>query len=124
MSAFEWTVTVLILVGMVIPFWIMVILTIVVVGRTPKGAADPGRARNYAGLMREFSAIFSKEKEVRFDGPSLIACIRDLKEYSEYRDASVLLLEEINITGSGKFDEMAKAEIKKIEAHLLELRND
>ena len=120
MSAFEWSIIGLIILGVVIPFWVMVALGVMVARRRPKQVTTtPGRAREYANLMREFEYAFKKNKERKLDGPMLVACIRDLKTYPEYKDASIRLLEGININGSGVFVDMIKTEMRTVENHLL-----
>ena len=120
MTNFEWTVIGLIIFGMVIPFWIMVGLTVMVARRKPQQpVTTPGRAREYADLMREFEYAFNKTKDRKLDGPLLVACIRDLKAYPEYKDASIRLLEGININGNGVFVDMIKTEMRTVENHLL-----
>ena len=47
-----------------------------------------------------------------------------LREYPQYRDATLLFLEEITITGSGKWDNFCETEMKTIETDLLGLNHD
>ncbi|MEM7780112.1 MAG: hypothetical protein AAF697_06970 [Pseudomonadota bacterium] len=120
MTSFEWTIIGLIIVGVVLPFWVMVALAVIVTRRKPNTViTTPGRARQYAELMREFEHAFKKTTERKLDGPTLVACIRDLKAYPEYKDASIRLLEGINVNGNGVFVDMVKTEMRAVENHLL-----
>ena len=124
-NGFEWAVIGLILFGMVIPFWVMVVLTVIVVeqGRRKEKANRATYSLEYAKLMRELSQILSDDSH-KFNGPSLIACIRDLKKFPEFRDASILFLDGLDATGKNKFDDMARTEIKNVDAYLLDLEDD
>lgn len=121
-SGLEWSVIALILFGMVIPFWLLVFITVAAF-RAIKREPSDGRADKYARLMRELSDVLSKES-YKFNGPALIACLRDLKNFPEYRDASILFLDSISVTGKSKFDEMARTEIKAVDAYLLGLKDE
>ena len=121
MTVFEWTVIGLIVIGVVVPFWIMIGLVVVVSRRRYQPVILPsGRASQYAVLMREFAHAFNNNnKDRKLDGPVLVACIRDLKTFPEYKDASIRLLEGININGNGVFVDMIKTEMRTVENHLL-----
>ena len=121
MTVFEWTVIGLIVIGVVVPFWIMIGLVVMVSRRRHQPVIlPPGRARQYAVLMREFEQAFNNHnKDRKLDGPVLVACIRDLKTFPEYKDASIRLLEGININGNGVFVDMIKTEMRTVENHLL-----
>ena len=120
MTVFEWTVIGLIVIGVVVPFWIMIGLVVMVSRRRHQPfILPPGRASQYAVLMREFEHAFNNNnKERKLDGPVLVACIRDLKTFPEYKDASIRLLEGININGNGVFVDMIKTEMRTVENHL------
>ena len=121
MTVFEWTVIGLIVIGVVVPFWIMIGLVVMVSRRRHQPfILPPGRASQYAVLMREFEHAFNNNnKDRKLDGPVLVACIRDLKTFPEYKDASIRLLEGININGNGVFVDMIKTEMRTVENHLL-----
>ena len=121
MTVFEWTVIGLIVIGVVVPFWIMIGLVVMVSRRRHQPVIlPPGRASQYAVLMREFEHAFkNNNKDRKLDGPVLVACIRDLKTFPEYKDASIRLLEGININGNGVFVDMIKTEMRTVENHLL-----
>ena len=122
MSTFEAATLVLILVGLIIPFWTMTAL-VVLGDRESKKNPTKIRSAKYASLMKEFSEVLS-EDSYKFNAPVLIACLRDLKSFPEYRDASILFLDSINVTGKNKFDDMARTEIKAVDAYLLSLKDD
>ncbi len=56
-------------------------------------------------------------------GPIWAAAVRELLEYPEYGDLSLLYLEEVSITGANKFDRVMENELKAVEASLLEKKN-
>lgn len=110
---------------MVIPFWLMVIVTIMYVeqGRKKEKSSRVSYVHDYARLVKAMNEDL-KSSDGRFNGPAMIAYLKDLREYPEYRDPTLLFLEEITITGSGKFDEICKAELSSLETYLLELKHD
>ena len=120
-SAFEWAAVGLILFGMVIPFWLMTYLTAKAISKTPD--AGPHRILRYNSVMDYLHSALKKPKEESTCGASLVATIRELKKYPESRDLTILYLEEITVTGSGKFDDLARAEIRDVETYLLGLKD-
>lgn len=127
MTGFEWTTIGLIIFGMVIPFWIMVILTGIVVEQTRRKAkkelARQSYVHEYAELCIKLSEML-KAADGTFNGPALVAYLRELKNYPEYKDMSILFLESISITGDGRFDDIARNELKATEVYLLGLNDD
>ena len=125
MTTFEWSALALITFGMVVPFWILAVLTIFIAedGRRKRRAQKATYVHDYVELMQGIAKIL-KSDDGRFNGPSLVAYLRDFKEYPQYRDATLLFLEEINVTGSSKFDDMVRNELKLIEADLLGLKDE
>ena len=125
MTTFEWSALALITFGMVVPFWILAVLTIFIAedGRRKRRAQKVTYVHDYVELMQGIAKIL-KSDDGRFNGPSLVAYLRDFKEYPQYRDATLLFLEEINVTGSSKFDDMVRNELKLIEADLLGLKDE
>ncbi|WP_221537709.1 hypothetical protein [Qipengyuania huizhouensis] len=121
-NGFEWIVLGLILFGMVIPFWLMTYLT-AKISRTSRDAG-PHRIMRYNEVMDYLHSGLKRSKIDGLSGASLVATIRELENYPEHRDVTLLYLEEITITGSGKFDELAKSEIQKLETYLLGLKDD
>ena len=64
MTVFEWTVIGLIVIGVVVPFWIMIGLVVMVSRRRHQPVIlPPGRASQYVVLMREFEHAFNKTKD-------------------------------------------------------------
>jgi hypothetical protein len=126
MTAFEWAAAGLILFGMVLPFWIMVIVTVSFVrqanAKTKQELARRSSAHDYAKLTTEFGKFVSSGQ--RFNGPGAVAYVRELKSFPEYRDTTLLLLEEFNVSGTGKFDQVFRNELKEVEIYLLGLDND
>ncbi|MEO1648876.1 MAG: hypothetical protein AAFR32_08660 [Pseudomonadota bacterium] len=128
MTGFEWTAIGLIVFGMVIPFWLMTIFSTIVLYQQQKLTKPPKRkivVHDYAKLMKAFEELLKPPvKDGNFNGPTMMVYLRELREYPQYRDTSLLFLEEISITGSKKFDDLCKAELKSIEDHLLGLENE
>lgn len=52
--------------------------------------------------------------------PVIIACIRGLRLFPEYKDTTVLLLDEIEVTGQTHFDQLLKRELTALTDYLLE----
>ncbi len=118
-NAFGWAALGLILFGMVIPFWMMSYVTTKIAVRWSVDGADESRIMRYNEVMDYLHSTLNRPKTDSQCGASLVASIRELKNFPEHRDLSVMYLEEINITGTGKFNDLAKLEIKKVESHLL-----
>ena len=122
MSGFEWAALGLIVFGMVIPFWSMLILMAFVV-RKGRAANTASNVHDYVKLMESITESFARANG-RHDGPTMMAYLRELKEYPQYREPTLLFLESLSITGSGPFDLMCKKELKDLEIFLLGLKND
>lgn len=125
MSAFEWAAVALIVFGMVIPFWLMVIITVMFVeqNRKKEKTAKVSYVHDYARLVQTMNDSF-KSSNGSFNGPAMIAYLRELRLYPQYREPTLLFLEEITITGKGKFDAVCKAELSNLETYLLDLKSD
>jgi hypothetical protein len=121
-NGFEWAVLGLILFGMVMPFWLVTYFT-VKLGSISRDAG-PHHIMRYNEVMDYLHSGLKRPKGDGLSGASLVATIRELNNYPEHRDVTLLYLEEITITGSGKFDELAKSEIQKLETYLLGLKDD
>jgi hypothetical protein len=115
-SAFELSVIGLILVGMVIPIWVF--LYLLFTGRELAIRKQPGtRYRAYMAVLDRLVHEVNKEAS---NGPAVVASMRELREFPEYRDISVLLLNATNITGTTQYDRMLQVEVQQTEAFLLE----
>ena len=125
MNGFEWSVIGLVVFGMVMPFWLMVIITVMFVeqNRKKEKSTKVSYVHEYARLVKTMNEEF-KSSGGTFNGPAMIAYLKELRTYPEYREPTLLFLEEITITGSGKFDEVCKAELSGLETYLLGLTND
>ncbi len=127
-SGFEWTAIGLMVFGMVIPFWVMTILTCIVLYQQKRFTEPPSRpivVHDYAKLMRALMKLVSEPgRDGKFNGPSMIAYLNELRAYPQYRKPTLLFLEEVTITGSGKFDEVCKVELESLETHLLGLEDE
>lgn len=123
MSTFEWTIALLAVVGFVLPVWVF--LGVFLKRQDAKAPGHPSiRYFAYTSLLSRIHGMLMKEKGKVQHGPIFAATIRELREYPEYRDISLLFLEEITITGSKKFDGVLKNELNAVEAELLEARSD
>jgi hypothetical protein len=126
-SLFEWAALGLFLFGIVIPVWL---LTIVALRRTkqrnPRERLSFGnnRVMRYNQLMDYLHAACRRARGESQSAAAFVATVRELREYPEYRDLSVLFLEEITVKGTGKFDELAKTEIRQVEEYLLAIKED
>ena len=127
MTAFEWTAVGLILFGMVIPFWLMTAITIFSYEQNRRKVAKQDRRQSfvheYVELSTKMNEMLTSGKDT-FAGPALVAYLRELKKYPEYKDMSILYLESITITGDGRFSEIARNELKATELYLLGLNDE
>jgi hypothetical protein len=125
-SHFEWAAIGLILFGMVLPFWT---LTAVALRRTRREGRRPQvpqteRVMRYNAIMDYLHRACRKGPAEGQSGASFIAALRELRNFPEHRDLTVLFLEEVNVSGPGKFNELAKREIRAAEEYLLGLKED
>ena len=75
--------------------------------------------------MESFDKLLHEpDRDGKFNGPTMVAYIRELREYPQYRDASLLFLEGITITGSARFDDVCRTELQAMETHFLGLENE
>ncbi|MEQ5788979.1 hypothetical protein J3454_13855 [Erythrobacter sp. NFXS35] len=127
MTTFEWTTLGLILFGMVIPFWLMTALAGINYEQNRRRAAKQDKRQSfvheYVELSTKMNEMLTSGKE-NLPGPALAAYLRELKKYPEYKDMSILYLETVTVTGDGRFDEIARNELKATEEYLLGLDND
>lgn len=99
-----------------IPAWIFA-LSVYRAGNKPRKEEPSVRYFAYTQLLTYLHDVV-REGEPGF-GPMWMATVRELRNYPEYADVTILYLEEINITGSRKFDRIMKRELKETEAFLL-----
>lgn len=118
-NGFAWIVLALILFGMVIPFWLMTYMTAKLAAKQSTDRISTHRIMHYNKLMDYLHGSLKRSASDGQFGASLVASIRELKNFPEHRDLSVLFLEEINVTGTGKFDDLMKIEIRGVEDFLL-----
>ena len=123
-TAFEWIALGLILFGMVIPFWFMSVIAGRTALRQAKEGGNPHQVMRYTELMDYLHSALKKSEAKAQSGASLVAAIRDLNNYPQHSDLTILFLEELSVTGTSKFDDLAKIEIKKIETKFLGFKND
>ncbi|MEP2988865.1 MAG: hypothetical protein ABJN65_15675 [Parasphingorhabdus sp.] len=116
MTTFECAIVGLLLFGLVLPIWIFYLSAFL--SRKMQNGKEPSvRYFAYAELLEYL------HKEIREGvhglGPLWISTIRELRNYPEYYDISLLYLEEIKITGSNKFDHVMENELKETQNFLL-----
>ena len=124
MSPFEWIALGLILFGMVIPFWLLTVIAGRTALRKDKEGGNPHRVMRYNEIMDYLHSAWKKSEAEGQNGASIIASIRELNNYPEHRDLTLLYLEEISVTGTSKFDDLVKIEIQNIEKYFLGLNDD
>ena len=121
MTQFEWGILVVLTVSFVVPAWIM---AFALRDRAKSIREDEPNKRYfaYASLLQSLHAQLDPNSKTVRNGPLFAATVRELANYPEYRSFSVLFLEEINITGTRKFDNVVRAELKAVEAQLLDIK--
>ena len=94
-------------------------------GHLPELHQSNGPSARYFAYARLLNYLRDEIKDgsVGF-GPLWVATVRELREYPEFADLTVLYLEEISVTGSDKFDRVMERELRETEAFLLGLKND
>lgn len=116
-SAFEWAIVALLFFGLVLPIWIFFFAGFL--SRRMRSGKEPSsRYFAYARLLEYLHDELSTGTVEL--GPLWMATLRELCKYPEYRDISLLYLEEVKITGSNKFDLLMEKELKDTESFLLE----
>ena len=116
-SGFEALVIVLLIAGLIVPIWALV-ATVHFANRKQRGQLQS------AQRCMAFTAVMDRlTNELRADrkrAPIVLACIRELQTFPEYRDISVTMINDINVSGSTPYDQMLRNELQKTEAFLLE----
>ena len=122
MTTLEWILVGLIVLG-IAPAWLLGAAAFTIARKPSLG--EP--SQRYTAYVKLLETIYPKAGEGNFsidNGAIWGACLRELRNYPEYADLSLLLLEELNITGKRKFDAVLKAELQSVESFLLGLRNE
>lgn len=115
-TAFEWALIVFLFAGLIVPAWLSVSLLKAAIKR-PRQEVPGAR---YFAYVRLLDSIHSGIATGTVDNGAIwAASIRELRNFPEYRDLSLLYLEEITITGSSKFDAIMKSELEVTEGLLL-----
>ena len=117
-SAFEIGILAVAFAGLVIPAWVIAYAALTA-ARRPQVAEPNKRFFAYAELLKSLHGQLDFKTRTVVNGPLFAATVRELENYPEYRTLSVLFLEEINITGTKKFDQVMRAELQSVEAALL-----
>ncbi len=114
MSTFELLVLVLLFCA-VVPVWGLTILLLVTANKKHSGPS--ARFTAYVGIVN--SVLDELGREIN-RAPVIIAGLRELQAYPEYRDITVLLIDELEVTGKTHFDQLLKQELTRLETSLLE----
>jgi hypothetical protein len=120
-STFEALVLCLFFFGAAVPAWTVLILHFHA-RRSPSfdgrrsEACPTARSESY---IRIVNTILDELKQEENRAPVIIVCLRELRLFVEYRDITVLLLDEISVTGHSHFDQLMKNEITRLETALL-----
>jgi hypothetical protein len=123
-STFEGVLLLAAFVGLGIPAWIFS-LAVYHAAKRQRSSEPSARFFAYSRLIESIHSQAKFEGDVLIENGALFAAtIRELKNYPEFKDISLLYLEEIHITGSSKFDQIMKNELDGLETHLLGLRNE
>lgn len=117
MTTFESLLLVIALVGVGIPAWICAAIT--TSSRHQAVSVKNGGFPAYTALIDRILDEFDKDKG---RGPIMVAAVRELRSFPEYRDTTVLLLNEVTVTGSSQYDRLMEVEIRETEAFLLEVK--
>ena len=120
-TSFETAILAILAIGFVVPAWV---LAFAFRERAKAIRVEEPNKRYfaYATLLQSLHAQLDPNSKTVRNGPLFAATVRELANYPEYRSFSVLFLEEINITGTRKFDNVVRAELKAVEAELLDMK--
>ncbi|MGB3796051.1 MAG: hypothetical protein WA957_07080 [Alteraurantiacibacter sp.] len=117
MSGFEALVIVLLIAGLIVPIWALV-ATVHFANRKQRVQLQSAqRCLAFTTLMDRLTNELRGDKK---RAPIVLACIRELQAFPEYRDISVTMINDINVTGRTPYDQMLRNELQKTEAFLLE----
>ena len=120
MTLFEGLALLVAALGVGVPAWIYALGMREAMNKSGR-AVESNRFFAYARLL---GYLHNEMKSGKVDcGPVWIAAVRELTEYPEYADLSVLFLEEISVTGEGKFDRITGNALKETESRLLSLNH-
>jgi hypothetical protein len=75
----------------------------------------------YASVLERIMAELDKAQNI---APIIIAGIRELRNFPEYNDATVLFLDEISVTGDTHFDHLLRKEMTELQNFLLGVGDD
>lgn len=118
-TPFELSIIALVALGFVVPAW-MAAISYVLNARKPQVEEPNKRYFAYAELLKSMHVQMDMKTRTVHNGPLFAATVRELANYPEYRTLTVLFLEEITVTGTKKFDNVVRNELKAVEAGLLD----
>ena len=125
MSTFQAIAIVAALLGLGVPAWLAA-LAFHRASNRPRATDSSARFFAYARLLTlihdQIVSGRTGPKSTDFvveHGALFTATIRELRGYPEFRDLTLLYLEEINVTGEKKFDHVMRNELKSVESDLL-----
>ncbi|MFB0613488.1 hypothetical protein [Aurantiacibacter poecillastricola] len=117
MSGFEVLVIVLLIGGLILPIWALVATVHFANAKARHKAQSAQRCMAFTAVM---DRLLNELRADRKRAPIVLACIRELQTFPEYRDISVTLINDINVSGNTPYDNMLRNELQKTEAFLLE----
>ena len=86
------------------------------------GSVDPSvRLLAYANLIRVLHSEINRDDNL---APIIIAYLRGLRLFPEYRDTTVMYLDSIEVSGHSQFDDLMKSEVTALLDDLLRPKND
>ncbi len=127
-STFEALVLGLLFFGAIVPIWGLLGVLYVTERRRGRFLETARRGEDSITRLDAYTriihSILDEIKNTENRAPVLIACVRELSSFPEYRDLTVLLLDEISVTGSTHFDQLMKQEMTRLETSLLESKHE
>ena len=119
-TTFETLLVALLSLGLIVSFWGMKAL----LSQLRKQPAALDRISSFLAYTQTVDRIWDEiNKEVNL-APIVVAGIRNLRMFPEYREATILLVDQIHVTGDSHFDQLLKRELTELENHLLKVAND
>ena len=121
MSTVEALVLCLLFFGALVPNWVVLFVLFSVKRSQPlERKRNEQPTARFEAYIRIVNAILDELKQEQNRAPVIIAGLRELRVFTEYRDITVLLLDEISVTGHSHFDQLMKKELASLETSLLE----
>jgi hypothetical protein len=127
-STFEALFLAILLFGVAVPAWSF--LTLFYLGRrwderrSESHVASDHHGQRYFAYARIIREIWAEMHSNPNIAAIAIAGLRELREFAEFGDLTVLLIDEISVHGDSHFDHLMKQEISRLQTSLLERTNE